>query len=74
MDHFLEDGGEFGEHLALLFWSELVPDMVGIGGHNTSSASATDSSSWRAAKVSLVRTLGWTGTRVVAASKMRNII
>jgi hypothetical protein len=74
IDHFLEDDCEFGKHLDLQFWSELVPDMAGVGGHSTSSASATDNSSWIAAKVSLVGTLGWTETRLVAASEIRNVI
>jgi hypothetical protein len=74
MDHFLENNGEFGKHLALQLWRELVPDIAGVGGHSTSSASATDSSSWRAAKVSLVGRLGWADTRLVAVSEMRKVI
>jgi len=74
MDHFLEDGCEFGEDLDLQFWGKMLPDVSGIGWHITSSASATEISSCTAAKVSLVGILGWAGTRLVAGSEIRNVM
>jgi hypothetical protein len=31
MDHFLEDGCEFGENLDAQFWRKVFPDVSGIG-------------------------------------------
>jgi hypothetical protein len=75
MDHFLEDEGEFGKDLGLQFWRQASPEVSEIGGHGwhkTSSASATEISSCKAAKVSFVETLGWAEARLVAASGIRN--
>jgi len=68
MDHFLEEGREFGQDLDLLLGREFSPEITGLGGHRASPASATESSSTRADKVSLVEVLGWAEARVVAWS------
>lgn len=66
MDHFLEKGREFGQDLDLELGRELLPEMRGVGGHRTSWASATEISSSKAERVSLVGALGCAETRVVA--------
>jgi len=66
MDHFLEEGREFGQDLDLLLGRELSPEVTGLGGHSTSPASATERSSTRADTVNLVEILGWAEARVVA--------
>jgi hypothetical protein len=30
MDHFLEDGCEFGKDLGLQFWGQLSPEFLGL--------------------------------------------
>jgi len=72
MDHFLEDGREFGLEGGSQLGGEMLPDTVGLCGHRTSSAAESKSS--KAAKVSLVETLGWANPRVVASSAMRNVV
>jgi len=45
MDHFLEDGREFGQDLDSHGGRESFPQVTWLGGHKTSPASATEISS-----------------------------
>ncbi len=72
--YLLGDGGEFVLDLRLELGGEARPDGGGLGGHNTSYCVARVRSSLSAGAVSLVRTTGGNGMRLVAATGMRKCI
>src|SRR5262250_2492016 len=74
IDYLLDDDGEFRADLRLELGREATPDVGGLGGHNTSYCVARVTRSLTASRVSLVRTTGRDGLRLVAATGMRKSI
>jgi hypothetical protein len=74
MDYLLDDGGEFLLDLGLEWGREARPDVGGLDRHNTSYWIASATRSVMAARVSLVRSTGKDGMRLVAVTGMRKRI
>ncbi|HEV8713885.1 MAG TPA: hypothetical protein VGX03_13800 [Candidatus Binatia bacterium] len=71
IDYLLDDGGEFFLDLCLELGREARPNVGGLSGHHTSPWVARVRSSLTVGAVSLVRTAGRDGSRLVAATGMR---